>query len=80
MKIDALLRRQKVEELTGLSCSSIYRLMALGEFPEPVRVGPRATRWPQSEIVAYLESRPRGVDTEGAAKRVAGLRRSREAA
>ena len=32
---DRLLRRRQVEEITGMSRSSIYRLMQDGEFPRP---------------------------------------------
>ena len=56
---DRLLRRQQVEEITGLSRSSIYRLMKSGEFPRPVKVGPAAVRWRESDIMDWLESRPR---------------------
>ena len=55
---DRLLRRRQVEETTGLSRSSIYRLMKKGKFPLPVRVGPSAVRWRASDITAWLESRP----------------------
>ena len=56
--IDRLLRRRQIEEITGLSRSSIYRLMQTGDFPRPIRVGPAAVRWKASEITAWLESRP----------------------
>ena len=56
---DHLLRRDEVEAQTGLSRSAIYRLMRAGQFPEPIKVGPRAVRWPQSEISQFLASRPR---------------------
>ncbi len=55
---DKLLRRRLVEEITGLSRSSIYRLMRNGKFPVPVRVGPSAVRWKSSDIKIWLESRP----------------------
>ena len=55
---DRLLRRREVEKITGLSRSSIYRLMQKDEFPRPVKVGPAAVRWRQSDIVDWLESRP----------------------
>ena len=55
---DRLLRRRQVEEITGLSRSSIYRLMQDGEFPRPVKVGPAAVRWRASDITVWLESRP----------------------
>ena len=59
MNDDRLLRREEVETRCGLARSSIYRLMRSGQFPEPVRVGPRAVRWPASEIEAWLSARPR---------------------
>ena len=56
---DRLLRRRQVEEITGLSRSSIYRLMQDGEFPRPVKVSPAAVRWRETELTDWLESRPR---------------------
>ena len=53
-----LLRRQEVEELTGLSRASIYRLMRSGRFPLPVRVSASAVRWKASDIAAWIQSRP----------------------
>ena len=55
---DRLLRRQQVEEIAGIKRSSIYRLMDDGEFPRPVKVGPVAVRWRESDIKAWLDSRP----------------------
>ena len=54
-----LLRLRQVEEITGLSRSSIYRRMQAGEFPRPVKIGSTAVRWSEGEIVAWLESLPR---------------------
>ena len=56
---ERLLTRREVEARAGLSRSSLYRLMRQGMFPEPIRVGVRAVRWPSSEIEAWLSSRPR---------------------
>lgn len=55
---ERLLRRREVERITGMSRSSIYRLMQEGEFPRPVRIGPAAVRWRLSDIMAWIESRP----------------------
>ena len=55
---DRLLRRRKVEEITGLGRSSIYRQMQDGAFPRPVKVGSAAVRWRASDITAWVESRP----------------------
>lgn len=57
--IDRLLTRPQVEARVGLSTSAVYRLMRVGRFPEPLRVGLRAVRWPESEIEAWLQTRPR---------------------
>ena len=55
--VDSLLRRPKVEALTGLSRSSIYAAMLRGEFPRPVRIGRRAVAWPKAVIVDWIEAR-----------------------
>ena len=54
---DRLLRRSSVEEITGLSKSTIYRLVAQGLFPRPIRIGSRAVAWPQSAIVQWIDER-----------------------
>ena len=54
-----VLRRPEVEAKVALARSSIYRLMRSGAFPEPLRVRPRAVRWSESEIDAWLAERPR---------------------
>lgn len=51
-------RRRSVEELTGLSRSSIYNLMSKGQFPRPVRLTGRAVAWPESVLEEWLVSRP----------------------
>ena len=55
---DKLLRRREVEEVTGMSRSTIYRKMDVGFFPRPVKIGPSAVRWKESDIAAWLESLP----------------------
>ena len=55
---ERLLRRREAERITGMSRSTIYRLMQEEAFPRPVRVGPGAVRWKLSDISAWIESRP----------------------
>ncbi len=64
---DRLLRRDEVESRVGLKRSSIYREMRAGRFPIPVKVGPRAVRWPAREIERWLEARPRATGEARAA-------------
>lgn len=54
---DPLLRRSEVEQLVGLRRSALYKLMAAGEFPRPVKLSARAVAWRQSEVAAWIEAR-----------------------
>jgi len=58
----SILRRPQVEHRTGLSRSTIYAMMAEGDFPKPIRLGKRAVGWPESVISEWLESRLRATD------------------
>ena len=51
-----IFRLPAVIELSGLSRSSIYRLIKLGKFPAPVRIGEAATAWLEDDLKAWLES------------------------
>ncbi len=55
---DRLMRRRDVEEITGLSRSSIYRKMDDGTFPRSVRVTSGSVRWRRSDIMDWMESLP----------------------
>ena len=56
--MDKLLNREQVAEAVGLSVPSLYRLMAKGHFPRPLKIGLRAVRWRESDIREFIESRP----------------------
>lgn len=51
------LRRPAVQELTGLSRSTIYNLMAKGAFPRPIKLTGKAVAWPEGAIERWLEGR-----------------------
>ncbi len=53
----ASLRRPAVLARTGLSCSTIYDLMAKGQFPRRVKIGVRAVGWLESEVADWIASR-----------------------
>lgn len=57
--LDRLLHHRQVQRRAGISRSSIYRLMALGRFPAPIRIGLRAVRWSENEIENWISSRQR---------------------
>lgn len=50
-------RRRAVEEITGLSRSTIYDLMGKGLFPRPVKLTGKAVAWPESTLAEWLQSR-----------------------
>jgi len=57
---DRHLRRPAVEDLTGLSRSTIYDLMSKDAFPRPVKLTGKAVAWPESKINAWLAQRAAG--------------------
>ena len=75
--MEKLLTRFEVEELSGLSCSSLYRLMRSGQFPEPIKIAPRAVRWRQSELDVWLSSRPRATGQAAGPQRKGPARKCR---
>ena len=52
------LRIRVVMRLTGLSRSTIYRMMAQHSFPQPVRLSRRLIAWRGSEMDQWSEGRP----------------------
>ncbi|WP_250528616.1 AlpA family phage regulatory protein [Caballeronia sp. ATUFL_F1_KS4A] len=50
----AILRRAQVEELTGLSRSTIYARISQKSFPAPIALGPRSVGWRLGDIEAFL--------------------------
>jgi prophage regulatory protein len=53
-----LARLPTVLQVTGLGRSTIYRLVAHGSFPRPVRVGLRAVAWRWSDLDQWSQTRP----------------------
>ena len=54
-----LLTLRNVMEVTAMSRSAIYAGMAAGAFPQPIRIGARAVRWIEGEVIEFIASRPR---------------------
>ena len=51
------IKRQAVEQMTGLSCSEIYRRIAAGIFPAQVALGPKSVVWIEAEVIAWCDQR-----------------------
>jgi prophage regulatory protein len=52
-----LLRLHVVKARTGRSRSCIYDDIKRGSFPRPVKLGPRAVAWVESEVDAWIAAR-----------------------
>ncbi|MEG9438510.1 AlpA family transcriptional regulator [Edaphobacter sp. HDX4] len=49
------LRLPTIIETTGLSRSTIYRKLDDGNFPRPVRLGPKSVAWIESEVQDWMD-------------------------
>jgi prophage regulatory protein len=63
--LPALLRRPEVTRRTGLSRTTVYRLVQTGEFPAPRQIGRRSVAWVEAEVSAWILSRTAGTRSTG---------------
>ncbi|MBK67887.1 MAG: AlpA family transcriptional regulator [Rickettsiales bacterium] len=52
-----ILRLKEVMDLVGLSRSTIYLKMKLGEFPKSIEISQRCIGWTQSSIEEWIEDK-----------------------
>ena len=57
--MDRILRTREVVTLTGVSRVTLWRWHRNNEFPSPIRLGPNTVGWRESDVLVWLESRPR---------------------
>lgn len=53
---ERILRRKEVQQLTGLSCSTIYAFMKNNQFPKSINLGGRMVGWTLSSIENWIEA------------------------
>jgi prophage regulatory protein len=51
------IKRQKVQDISGISCTEIYRRIAAGTFPKQITLGPKCVVWIESEVLAWINER-----------------------
>ena len=56
-KINTILRPKVVFRITGLSKSSIYRMIAAGKFPSQISLGAHAVGFHSEEIEDWMSTR-----------------------
>lgn len=54
---DAILRWPEVQARVPISRSHAHALAAQGKFPKPIKLGPRASGWLESEVNAWVAQR-----------------------
>ena len=52
-----LLRLPEVLRRTGFGRSTLYKLVADGGFPKPLKLSVRASAWVESEVEGFIQSR-----------------------
>jgi prophage regulatory protein len=52
-----LLRLPAVLTRVGWGRSTLYAKIKSGEFPSPIRLGPRSVAWPSFEVDAWIRER-----------------------
>ena len=56
-KYTQIIRLPEVKDRTGLSKTTIYRMVKERQFPSSVNLGGRAVGWVEAEVEAYLNQR-----------------------
>jgi prophage regulatory protein len=56
---DCILRIGEVTRRVGLARATLYRYVSRGDFPAPVRLGSRASGWRLSEVLEWVQTRPK---------------------
>ena len=54
----------RLKEVVGFNRSTLYALVAAGDFPARVRIGRRAVAWRSRDLNAWIEARPPTRPTE----------------
>ena len=52
-----VLKAKQVAEEINVSVPQVYKLVSLGRFPKPIKLGERGSGWLITEIDAWLQSR-----------------------
>jgi excisionase family DNA binding protein len=51
-----LLTSQQVAERLAVSVRTLWRLVAAGKFPQPVRYNRKLVRWKSADVTRYIDS------------------------
>lgn len=54
---DRLMTMTELKRCVALSKSTIYKMIANGTFPKPIKLAPTSSRWIEREIMAWIAER-----------------------
>lgn len=54
---EQILKIYEVQSITGLSRTTIYRMVSANTFPKQIKLGERSSGWLKSEVEAWLNNR-----------------------
>ena len=57
LTVENVMRLAEVRRMTGLGCSTIYRLRADRQFPQSIKLSVRAVDWLEREVQEWLARR-----------------------
>jgi prophage regulatory protein len=55
MKHMNIIKLYQVQNITTLSRTTIYRLIADGKFPKQIKLSERSSGWVEQEVIDYLD-------------------------
>ena len=59
-----VLKAKQVAKEINVSVPQVYKLVSIGRFPKPIKLGERGSGWLTTEIDAWLQSRVDARDGE----------------
>lgn len=57
-----------ISAITDMGRTAVYNAIREHGFPEPYQLGARVSRWKRTEVLQWLENRPRGTVISNAQK------------
>ncbi|GLS41572.1 Rha family transcriptional regulator [Mesorhizobium tianshanense] len=55
MEVQNIIRFPELKKLTGYPRSTLYAKIARGEFPKPVKLGPRSSGWLEQDVAKWQQ-------------------------
>jgi prophage regulatory protein len=75
----AFLRLPQVIQRTGMSRSTIYKMISKRTFPSPVRIGVRAVAWVEGDVESWSQARVTASAPANASRQCSAPRNETEA-